>query len=102
VAAVLIFALGAVALNLVLAIEVWESDYPTPAAAKLAVAGSIVLTLLGAAVPRFNDMKIRYDHYGLTSLLASMSSDRQAAAHRRVAAVTARSAQSSGGKRSPS
>lgn len=92
VAAVLIFAVGAAALNLALAIEVWRSDYPTPAAAKLAVAGSTVLSLLGLAVPRFNDFKIRYDHYGLTSLLASMSAERQEAAHRRISSVTARSA----------
>lgn len=98
VAAVLIFALGAIALNVALAVEVWQSDYPTPAAAKLAVAGSTVLSLLGLAVPRFNDFKIRYDHYGLTSLLASMSPDRQEAAHRRIAAAKVRSAQKRDGR----
>lgn len=90
VAAVLIFALGAFALNLALAIEVWRSDYPTPAAAKLAVAGSAVLSLLGLAVPRFNDIRIRYHHYGFTNLLAAMPPDRQNEAYRRIAAVTAR------------
>lgn len=95
VAAVIIFALGAAALNLALAVQVWRSDYPTPEAAKLVVAGSTVLSLLGLAVPRYNDLKLRYRHYGLTNLLASMPPDRQEAAHRRIAAVKARSASKS-------
>jgi hypothetical protein len=88
--AIIIFAAGAMAINVALAVEVWRTDHPTSATAKLTVAGAIVLSLLALAVPRFNDFKIRYHHYGLTELLGSMPPDRQEAAHRRLAAVTAR------------
>jgi hypothetical protein len=90
VAAVLIFAAGAMALNVALAIEVWRSGYPTPSAAKWVVAGSVVLSLLGLAVPRFNTFKVGYQHYGLTNLLSAMTPERREKAHRRLAAATAR------------
>jgi hypothetical protein len=86
----LIFASGAIALNVALAVEVWLSDYPTPATARLTVAGSIVLSLLGLSIPRFNDFKVKYNHYGLTNLMTSMSAERKEVAHVRIATLRAR------------
>ena len=90
VVAVLIFAVGGMALNIALAVQVWQSNYPTVAAAKLTVAGAIMLSLLGLSVPRFNELKIRYDHFGFAALLTSMSAERREVAHRRIAAARAR------------
>jgi hypothetical protein len=88
--ALIIFAVGATALNIALAVRVWESAYPSPWASRLTVAGSVVLSLLAVSIPRFDDFKARYGNYALSNLLTGMTPEKREAAHRRIALVRLR------------
>ncbi|WP_296617258.1 hypothetical protein [Sphingomonas sp.] len=84
------WAIGTIAMQVILMIEVWHTAYPTTLVARLIVAVAIILNVLALIAPRPSIIRRRYVHYGLTQLLGRADEQRAARAKRRFASIRER------------
>ncbi len=82
---IILAAVGATALWIAVAIDVWGATYPTPAAAKATVIACGLLVTLASLAPRYSEAKRGYKHYGMSVALAAVGEGRRPLAHFRIA-----------------
>lgn len=63
---------------------IWNSNFPTPALAKIYVGLVMSLVLFVLANPAFTNIGRRYRHYGLSEAIRKLPEDRQRTYHRRI------------------